>query len=199
MPAAALRIETLTGAALLSHLPTLASLRMSVFREFPYLYDGDAAQENDQIGPFGRSPRAGLVVAFDGDEPVGCSTCVPAEDEDPAVLAPLAAREVNPARAFYFGESVLLPGYRGRGAGVAFFTEREAHVRRVSCCDIAFFASVRRPPDHPLRPAGYVPLADFWRRRGYAPWPGPPLVYRWRQVDGPEIVTNELDLWMKRL
>ena len=30
------------------------------------------------------------------------------------------------------------------------------------------FCAVVRPPDHPLRPAGYVPLDAFWTARGYA-------------------------------
>lgn len=194
-----LRIETLTGPALAPHVATLARLRIAVFRAFPYLYDGDVAHERTELAQFAASPRAGLVVAFDGADPVGCSSCLPAADEEDSVQAPLRERGVDPADVFYFGESVLLPAYRGRGVGVAFFAEREAHVRRVSSCRVACFASVRRPPDHKLRPSGYQPLDTFWRKRGYAPWPGPPLVYRWKQVDGPDKVTNHLDLWMKRL
>ena len=199
MSHSALRIETLVGAALRPRLPTLARLRMTVFRTFPYLYDGDDDQEEDQIGHLGRSARAALVIAFDGDQPVGCSTCLPATDEHEAVQAPLRARGVDPAHVFYFSESVLLPAYRGRGVGLTFFAEREAHARRVSDCEIACFAVVRRPPDHPLRPADHVPLDEFWRKRGYAPWLGPPIVYRWREVDGPDMVENNLDFWMKRL
>ena len=194
-----LRLETLTGKALAPHLATLSRLRVAVFRTFPYLYDGDPAQEQGQLGRFAQSPGAGLVVAFDGDTPVGCSTCMPAADEEDSVQAPLRARGADPAEVFYFGESVLLPAYRGRGVGVGFFAGREAHVRQASAARTVCFASVRRPAEHPLRPPDYVPLDAFWRKRGYAPWPGPPLVYRWRQVDGPEPVTNQLDLWVKRL
>ena len=38
-----LRIERLSGDALLQYLPELARLRITVFRAFPYLYDGDMA------------------------------------------------------------------------------------------------------------------------------------------------------------
>ena len=121
MPAApqpSLRIETLSGEAMKPHIETLARLRIAVFREFPYLYDGDPANEQVHLSHFARSPGAGLVVAFDGSEPVGCSTCLPAADEDESVQAPLRQRQADPARVSYFGESVLLPAYtRGRDCG----------------------------------------------------------------------------------
>ena len=41
------------------------------------------------------------------------------------------ARGIEVARLFYFGESVLLPEYRGQGVGHAFFDHREAQARGV--------------------------------------------------------------------
>ncbi|HAO32021.1 MAG TPA: GNAT family N-acetyltransferase, partial [Candidatus Competibacteraceae bacterium] len=45
------------------------------------------------------------------------------------VAEPFVARGDDPRRIFYYGESVLLPDYRGLGLGKRFFEEREAHVR----------------------------------------------------------------------
>ena len=36
-----IRIERWSGAALEQYIPDLARLRIEVFRDFPYLYDGD--------------------------------------------------------------------------------------------------------------------------------------------------------------
>lgn len=194
-----LRIETFTGEAIRPLLPALSRLRMSVFRAWPYLYDGSLAEEEEYLADYVRAPSAGLVVAFDGDAPVGCSTCVALVEEDAGITGPFVARGIDPARVFYFGESVLLPAYRGTGAGVAFFAQREAHARRVSDCDIAAFCSVRRPAEHPLRPADYVPLDDFWLRRGFTPYPDLVCRMRWTQVDGPGEVENTLSFWLKSL
>jgi GNAT superfamily N-acetyltransferase len=68
-------------------------------------------------------------------------------------------------RLFYFGESVLLPEYRGHGIGHAFFDPRERPPARGASA--ACFAAVMRAPDHPARPAGYRPLDAFWHK-GYA-------------------------------
>ena len=44
-------IETLTGEALQRALPDLARLRIEVFREWPYLYDGTLDYERTFMHP----------------------------------------------------------------------------------------------------------------------------------------------------
>ena len=179
-------------------LPALARLRVTVFRDWPYLYDGAPDAEAVYRGSLARCPRAGLAVASDGEQVVGCATCLPLADEDDHLQAPLRARGWDPARFFYFGESVLLPAYRGQGIGVAFFDQREAHAGAVSDADYAIFCAVQRPADHPLRPAGAVPLDAFWRKRGYSP-SDLACTMRWKQVDSAERVENRLAFWIKPL
>ncbi len=191
-----LRIETIPGPQAAPLIANLSRLRIAVFRDWPYLYDGDAAQEAEYLAPFLHSPSAGLVVAFADDTPVGCATCMPLADADAEISAPFRAAGLDPAAHFYFGESVLLAEYRGRGAGVGFFAAREAHARARSTARYATFCAVRRPDDHPLKPPGAVPLHDFWRHRGYAPVPGLACTMAWRQIDsaGAEVTTT-LDFW----
>ena len=194
-----LRIETLSGAALLPVLPALHGLRAAVFRTWPYLYDADPEYEASYMRVYVESERAAIVVAFDGERPVGASTCLPMVDESAQVVAPFVALGLDPDRFFYFGESVLLPEYRGQGVGVAFFAGREAHARRVSDADFACFCSVRRAADDPRRPAGWVPLDGFWRRRGFAPVPGLACVMSWREVGHAEETPHELAFWARSL
>ena len=194
-----IRVDFFTGAAMRPHLPALARLRIAVFREWPYLYDGAVNEEQIYLSELARSPRGGMAVAFDGAEPVGCSTCLPLADAEGGVQAPFLAAGLDPARYFYFGESVLLPRYRGQGIGVAFFQQREAHARRSSDVDFACFCAVERPADHPLRPLGTVPLNVFWQRRGYTHHPELTCTMRWKQVDSADKVENRLSFWIKPL
>jgi len=198
-PPAPLRIAFFTGASLTPHIAALSHLRMTVFREWPYLYDGDQTQEAAHLAEFAKAPSAGLAVAFDGQTPVGLSSCVRLVEEGDALTQPFRDGGIDPARVFYFGESVLLAPYRGQGVGVTFFAEREAHARRVSSCDYAAFCAVVRPDDHPLRPPGATSLAGFWRKRGYTPYPDLECRFRWKQVDTAERVENRLSFWMKSL
>src|ERR1700709_468546 len=156
------KLLTVSGEALRPYVPALARLRIAGFRDFPYLYEGEAAYEERYLGTDAESPRAAIVLAIGEGEVVGASTCLPLLDETPNIQAPFLERWIDLARVFYFGESVLLHAWRGHGLGLRFFAEREAHVRRVSDCDIVAFCAVERATDHPARPIGYVPLDAFW-------------------------------------
>ncbi|MDO9706750.1 GNAT family N-acetyltransferase [Paracraurococcus lichenis] len=191
-----LRLETLSGAALQAALPALSRLRVTVFAEWPYLYAGDAAAEARYIAAYAADPQAAVVVAFDGETPVGMATCQPMTTAHGPVAAAFRARGLDPARFCYLGESVLLPPYRGRGAGVAFFAAREAHARGLGLPATAFCAVVRNPND-PRRPKDYVPLDGFWRKRGYAPRPDLSCVFQWKEIGDDRETTHVLSFWLK--
>src|SRR3712207_124945 len=154
-PADGLRYETVHGGALRPLLPALGELIFAVFRDWPYLYEDDPAAARRYLASYGDggSPGAAVVVAFDGARPVGAATCQPMVEASPAVPDALTAHGLDPARFCYFGEAVLLPAYRGRGAGARFFADREAHARGLGL-DFAAFCAVSRAPDDPRKPAG---------------------------------------------
>ena len=66
-------LETLSGAALLPHLDDVAKLRIAVFRDWPYLYEGDVGYERDYLAAYAQSPNSVVVLARDGDQVVGAS------------------------------------------------------------------------------------------------------------------------------
>jgi GNAT superfamily N-acetyltransferase len=193
-----MRVERLTGAALAEALPEVARLRIEVFRAWPYLYDGDAAYEEAYLQPYRESDAAILVGAFDGERLVGAATGTPMEDHAADFAAAFAGQGVALEDIFYCAESVLLPAYRGRGIGHAFFDAREDHARALGRSYCAF-CGVVRPEDHPLRPEGYRPLDPFWRKRGYAPLPGAVAEFSWKDIDQPAETTHALQFWMRRL
>lgn len=195
---APLSVETLTGAAILPHLAALARLRITVFREFPYLYDGDEAYEERYLRTYAEAPQAAVVIARDGETIVGASTCLPLAAETENVTAPFRERGLALERFFYFGESVLLRPWRGRGLGVAFFEHRESHARRAGA-DYSTFCAVIRAPDDPRRPPDYVPLDAFWRRRGYTPYPDFVCTMSWKEVGAVAESEHRLSFWMKSL
>jgi GNAT superfamily N-acetyltransferase len=112
------------------------------------------------------------------------------------VQAAFRRRGLDPARFCYFGESVLLPRYRGQGIGVGFFERREATARRLGLEAAAFCAVVRNARD-PRRPRDYVPLDGFWRRRGYAPRPDLSCVFHWREHGDAAETPHALGFWVK--
>ncbi|NDE35472.1 MAG: GNAT family N-acetyltransferase, partial [Gammaproteobacteria bacterium] len=55
-------------------LKDLADLRMEVFRDFPYLYDGTAEYEEKYLETYTRCPDSLVVLVLDGDRVVGATT-----------------------------------------------------------------------------------------------------------------------------
>ena len=189
--------RTLTGDGLTAALADLARLRIAVFRDWPYLYDGDEAYERGYLRAYA-APGAVVVAAMDGSRMVGAATGAPMEHHASDFAAAFAARPEPLEQIFYCAESVLLPEYRGHGLGHAFFDGREAQGRALGRRWSAF-CSVVRPDDHPARPAGYRPLDGFWRKRGYAPLPGVTAQFRWRDLGEAEETAKPLQFWMKPL
>ena len=193
------RVERLTGARLQALLPDLARLRITVFRAFPYLYDGSLDYEERYLQTYVRAEDSVLVGAFDGNRVIGASTGLPLAHEPPSLTDTFTAHGFEVAQVFYFGESVLLPDYRGHGVGVAFFREREAHARTLGRFAFASFCGVVRPPEHPRRPPDYVPLDAFWHKRGFAPVPGMVGSLTWRDLDAAEETAKPMQFWVKAL
>jgi GNAT superfamily N-acetyltransferase len=192
-------IRPVVGEALRRYIPDLARLRIQVFRDWPYLYEGDEAYEHRYLETYIRSPRAVVVLALDGERAVGASTALPLSDEADYVTRPFAKRGLDPDRFFYFGESVLDRRYRGQGVGVRFFDAREAHARSFGHYETACFCAVQRPDDHPMKPADHVPLDSFWAKRGYAKDPTFLTHFSWRDIGAAGETEKPMAFWFKRL
>jgi GNAT superfamily N-acetyltransferase len=193
------RVASLTGPDIAPALPALARLRIAVFREWPYLYDGSLAYEERYLAKLGAAEGATVIAAYDGGDIVGCATAVPMTEVEAQFAEPFRQRGMDIARIFYCGESVLLPAFRGRGLGHVFFDRREAQARRLGRFTHVAFCAVVRPDDHPLRPKDYVPLDGFWAKRGYARAEGLLGHFTWKDIDQPAETEKPMQFWVRAL
>lgn len=197
------RLEVLTKRTIADHLGALSALRLAVFREWPYLYDGDAASEASYLDTFAEAADAMIVAAFDGARMVGAATAAPLAGHTDHFVPLFNAHGYDPATVFYCGESVLLPAYRGRGIGHAFFDAREAHAGALNASGGQFawssFCGVVRTSNDPRCPADYRPLDPFWRKRGYEKIDGLTGTYDWRDIGDPAEKPHQMQFWIKPL
>jgi GNAT superfamily N-acetyltransferase len=188
----------LSGPALRERLDDLARLRIEVFRAWPYLYKGSLAYEREYLPRYADARTGAMIVAQDEGVIVGASTGLGLDEEDDYIQKPFVDAGMDLSRIFYFGESVLLPAYRGQGVGVKFFEEREAAARGHGYAQ-ACFCSVVRPEDHPARPKDYVPLDAFWQKRGYTRRPELVATFSWRDIGERGESDKPMVYWTKTL
>jgi len=193
-----LTVRRLSGDEMRARLDDLGRLRITVFRAWPYLYEGTMEHEREYLPRYAAARTGTLIVAQDGDAIVGASTALGLDEESESVRAPFEKAGMDLSRIFYFGESVLLPRYRGQGVGVRFFEEREQAARDHGYAQPAFGGG-GRPHDHPARPADDVPLDAFWGRRGYAKRPDLVTGFSWQDIGDAAQTEKPMVYWMKTL
>lgn len=194
-----IQIKPITGPDLSSRLPDVAALRIAVFREYPYLYDGDQQYELCYLRTYAASPDSLIVLALDGERVIGASTAVPMRHETEDVRQPFSTAGMDPEQVFYLGESVLLPEYRGQGIGRRFFIERERHAKRLGGFEYLAFCAVERPCDDPRQPRDYRSLHAFWNRCGYERQPGLYTHFSWREIGEAQESPKPMVFWLKRI
>jgi len=195
--ASAFQLIEVRGPDLAPWIDVLGGLRVTVFREFPYLYDGDLSYEREYLRAYLACPRSLVVFARDAaGRTVGATTCLPLADETEAFRRPFERVGAPVDEVLYLGESVVLPACRGAGLGAEFFVRREAHARRLGLRTTAFCA-VDRPADHPARPADHRPLDGFWARQGYRRRPELQAVFPWKEVGEGQESPKTLTFWTK--
>lgn len=191
-------IHEVGGEALEPWLDALGRLRIRVFQEYPYLYEGSLEYERDYLRTYQEAARSCVVlVTTPGEGLIGATTCIPLAAEIDAFREPFIARGIDPGRVLYLGESIVLPEWRGIGLGKEFFRRREAHANRLGL-ELTAFCAVDRPDDHPLRPPGYRPLDGFWQARGYQKQPGLQASLAWKEMGEPDESPKSLTFWLKR-
>lgn len=191
-----LRLESLQGTDIARQLDALAALRCTVFREWPYLYEGTRDYEARYLQTYVDCPRALAVLVRDGEACVGASTVIPLADAPAEMQQPFLEAGLDISRIDYFGESLLLPAWRGRGLGVKFFELREAHAQALGL-PVCAFCAVQRPEDHPLRPADYVGNDAFWQRRGYRRAPALQTRLSWPDLGETVSTAKPMRFWLR--
>ncbi len=180
------------------YLRDIVQFRIQIFRTFPYLYDGDEKYEMEYLARYIQSPKSALIGAFVDKTLVGVATANGVDAEDIRFREAFVSYGCKPEQCVYFGESLLLPEYRGLGIGHRFFDEREKFAKEIcSALECTGFASVIRPEAHLQRPPNDRSHDLFWTKRGYAKKEDIRVRYLWKDIDQPVEDEKEMVFWFK--
>lgn len=193
------KIVSYHGDEIKKFIPEIARLRIEIFREYPFLYEGNLDYEKKYLKKFETATEAIIVLAFDNDQIIGASTGLPFSYEDATLKRTFVNAGRKPDDYFYFGESILRRQYRGLGIGNHFFDEREKHARHLKRFSHICFCTAKRPENDPMRPKEYRKLNSFWEKRGYKEHPELHAQISWKEIGEAQESPKEMIFWIKEL
>ena len=193
-----LTTKLLTGREVEEILDSLATLRLEIFREYPYLYDGKRESELRYLQGYAQAAEACVLTVTAAGRIVGAATGMPLQHEQKEIVAPFAATAYPLDSVYYVGELLFYPPYRNRGLGMKLLSMMEDKIR--SSCSYRYLtcATVVRPNDHPQRPANYLPIGRFLHRTAFRAVPAAFTSFTWLETDGVSR-NHPMQFWIKEL
>ncbi len=188
----------LTGSAVENCLEELATLRINIFHEYPYLYDGCREDELKYLRLYMGTPEAFVLSATDSGAMIGAATGIPLRYEQETMINPFAGTSYRVDELFYIGEVLFYPLYRDRGLGIRLLGRIEEYVRNLGNYRYLTCATVERPENHEQRPESYVPIDRFLGRTGFIKLPGITTSFAWKEIDGSNR-EHPMQFWVKDL
>ena len=190
--------QLLTGAAIVDALDDLATLRLDIFREYPYLYEGRREDELNYLGTYAKTPNACVILAYDGSAVIGAATGMPLIQEDAQLRDAFAGTALPLNEIYYVGELLFRPAYRNSGLGRKLLARLEGQIRSLGSYRELTCATVVRPEAHPLRPRDYIPITQFLARTGFVRLSGVTTSFIWRETDRVKR-DHPMQFWIKEL
>lgn len=173
------------------YLAQLAEMRIQVFREYPYLYEGNLDYEFDYLERYVQCPSAILLALLDSaGQAWGVCTGIPLIHEDPVLSAPIPG---NHQSGFYIGEVLILPQARGQGWG-AKLLEAIIDLSQKLGFKQHYLYTVVEPAHN--RPPHYHSPAKLWRKIGFEPTPIQ-CSFEWKRWDQEHPQNHTMELWQR--
>lgn len=182
-----------------TYIDQIGQLRISVFSEFPYLYDGQLQYERDYLVMYAKSQEASLVIAEVNGEVIGATLGLPLKDSFEDCKKPFIKQEESIDDYYYLGEILLQKNYRGFGVGRALYEEFEKALAHHNGYKKLTFCHVIRPENHPECPKDYFSLEEFWRNRGYHIDPHLMGLFEWKEIGGTKPIRHPMSFWSKEI
>ena len=181
------------------YIEAIAQLRIDIFKEYPYLYDGYMEYETRYLKKFIDTPDSIIVILKDNGRIVGAITGLPLKYEDDIIKKPWLDQNKSMKDVYYFSEILIYPEYRGRGLGKQLFQAAEATAKDFKMYDCFTLATIIRTDRHPSKPANYQNLENFWIRNGYHKDETLICNIPWKEINETEESSKPLVFWVKMI
>ncbi len=194
-----IQITVLKGSEIIPYIPQLAHLRITIFHEYPYLYEGNLSYEEEYLRMYSQSQNSMLVIAQDHDQVIGAITGVPIADSMEEITDLFREKKMPTDGVYYLGEIVLLKEYRKKNLGYAMYKEFEKAVKSFKAYNKLALCEIDRSGTNLKKPDDYTSLDSFWTRQGFIKHPNLVAHFTYMEIGEEEETLHPMVFWSKEL
>ncbi len=188
--------QLLQGEKIQDFIDEIARLRITIFREFPYLYDGNEAYEKEYLKKFAEISESLVVLSLDENKVIGAFTSLPMRFEQEGVKKEIPSDWIK--NAFYLSEIVLEKTYRRQGIGRTMFQMMLDKINTLQKYNRILFASIEREENHPFKPHDYISNDEIWIKQGFQKTPYHSTI-SWKEINEETDSSKKLSIWQKEI
>jgi len=196
-------IEILIGKNASEYIEYVSHLRINIFKEYPYLYQGDLEYEKKYVADYTLHNQAMIAIAKIDGLIAGISTGIPVISDSKIaqdVKEIFTKQKTEAEKYYYYGEIMILPEFRGKGLATKLYSAQDKIIKEWGF-EHACILTVIRENDHPLKPKCYNSPNSLWKHLGFFQT-GYKTNLHWQtiQSDGnSNDASNTLELWSKKI
>lgn len=190
-------IEVLKGSEVIPYLSKLAELRLSFFRNYPYLYEGNLRDEEEYLTMYARSENSVFGVVKEGEEIVGLVTGLPLLECHEAHKNPWIQHE-DP-NVFYLGEIVLSERYQTTDLQEKLYRQFENVVKAIGMHDAIVVCEIERKEEDLKKTENELSSEVLWNGRGFIRHPEISGYFSWKEIGDLEESDHLMVYWKKPL
>lgn len=161
-------IKIFTGESLENLRSFVVNLRITIFKEYPYLYEGNVKEENAYFDWFSKLPNTAIAVAYLDAKPIGFTSGTSFVDFDEHFQGSVdifTKAKLEAKNYYYFPEILILPEHDNDLINYRLFEALENHAKKLNYKSGCFVTEEHE--SHPLKPQDYKPLDYLWHLLDY--------------------------------
>lgn len=194
-------IKVAKGSHINTHFDQLAQLRIDIFHEYPYLYEGDLDYEKKYLQIYSSCDKA-IMLYFENNNAIqGACTCIPMHEETQEFIDPIIKHtDINIDQAFYIGEILVRKEFRGIKLGKKLMEHAIVYIKtHFPQYHNIILCTVEREDRQDKKPVNYLKPDYFWRKYGFEKIPSLSMELEWRDIGDKEETSKKMSYWIKKL
>jgi hypothetical protein len=189
-----MEIEIFGGEKIKDVIDELGNFRITIFKEYPYLYDGNLDYERKYLSRYGNISDSILLLVRDKEGILGAATGIPLVNDEPEFTEPF--KDKNLDEIFYIGELMIRKDNRSKGIGTLLLKNMLDLIDKNQFKTVCLY-TVDRGNNHPLKPDFYQSPDSLWRKFGFEKHSSHIVYLSWRDLGNVAETKKPMNVWIK--